>query len=405
MANVWKSYAVAGAFLWTLGLALAPGASAQAATTVNVFLETFNGLAPMSEPLPVAAGAMLGTGLPGDMTDGPSWIYTVQDTSPRIQVKSSGTPFLVHPELVIAGGSTASHTTGDLGRSIDNNNIISVTMKCAFSFPTNMGTAASQDMRFFLYDSATGQGAGLPGYMLRVWGSTNAAQTLQINTTPGTSSPSPVGVSGALGDNLTGWVYQLTAKWSEDRVAGTTTCDWAIEPLDGGPINVSGTRVISRIQPDGCHWDRVRVMWAPNATCWIDNIEIIKEIAGVPEPEIAVDENAADIANNSGPLDFGREINGGPALSKTFRVRNLGDSALSCSDLSVPAGYAIAEGLSASIDPGKSDTFTVELPTSTDGVFAGNISFGTNDSNENPFSFAVTGEIYTPSGVPDWKSY
>ena len=62
----------------------------------------------------------------------------------------------------------------------------------------------------------------------------------------------------------------------------------------------------------------------------------------------------------------------------------------------MPTGYSISEGLAASIASLSSDTFTIDLPTTTAGTFAGTISFDNNDADENPYNFTVTGTITSP---------
>ena len=60
---------------------------------------------------------------------------------------------------------------------------------------------------------------------------------------------------------------------------------------------------------------------------------------------------------------------------------------------SLPAGYTIAEPLDKTIAVGGSDTFTVQLSTAKAGMFAGDISFATNDLSANPFNFKVKGKV------------
>jgi len=87
-------------------------------------------------------------------------------------------------------------------------------------------------------------------------------------------------------------------------------------------------------------------------------------------------------------------------ITKTFTVKNTGSAALLTSGLKVvtTAGVAsstftILEGLSASIAAGGSDTFTVKFATTTKGSYTRMISFVTNDSNENPYNFYISGTV------------
>jgi Ca2+-binding RTX toxin-like protein len=55
----------------------------------------------------------------------------------------------------------------------------------------------------------------------------------------------------------------------------------------------------------------------------------------------------------------------------------------------VPAGFTVTEGLSASLAPGASDTFTVRANATAVGTFTGNLTFNNNDSNESPYNFTI----------------
>jgi hypothetical protein len=116
-------------------------------------------------------------------------------------------------------------------------------------------------------------------------------------------------------------------------------------------------------------------------------------------PEITVIGNAVNILDNdtspssSDGTDFGSVTQGGAAVQHTFTVRNDGTAPLTTSNLVVPSGFSLVEGLSSPIPVGGSDTFTVQLNTATTGPHSGQISFSDNDSDENPFSFSITGTV------------
>ena len=113
-------------------------------------------------------------------------------------------------------------------------------------------------------------------------------------------------------------------------------------------------------------------------------------------PEADVREGATPVADGGGPIDFGAAPRGDGSPTKTFTVDNIGDAPLATANLSVPAGYSVTEPLAGSIAPSTSDTFTVELSTAAPGTFAGTINFETNDADEDPYDFTVTGTITSP---------
>ena len=122
----------------------------------------------------------------------------------------------------------------------------------------------------------------------------------------------------------------------------------------------------------------------------------------VPIPEITVTGNGVTILDgdlvpaSADSTSFGSAIEGTAGISRTFTVRNDGTATLNLSSLTVPAGFTITQGLVSSLAPGATDTFTVLLDTTTAGVKSGSISFITNDSDENPFNFAITGTVTIP---------
>ena len=62
----------------------------------------------------------------------------------------------------------------------------------------------------------------------------------------------------------------------------------------------------------------------------------------------------------------------------------------------MPSGYSVTEGLDASIAAGGFDTFTVELATGTRRPRSPARSASTtNDADENPFNFAITGRVFS----------
>jgi Ca2+-binding RTX toxin-like protein len=137
-------------------------------------------------------------------------------------------------------------------------------------------------------------------------------------------------------------------------------------------------------------------------------------VTGAPEVEVQGN-NVVITDNDTTPIttdftDFG-SIGVGNTVSRTFTVRNTGIAPLTTSNLRVlltdsPMGavstlFAITEGLSATIAPGASDTFTLRYIQPSSGSFTRFVYFTTNDSNENPTNFAVRGTIATTASAPE----
>jgi hypothetical protein len=126
----------------------------------------------------------------------------------------------------------------------------------------------------------------------------------------------------------------------------------------------------------------------------------------VVAPEIAVSGNGTNIVDGDTTpstadfTSFGAVVQGSGAIVRTFTVSNTGNATLTTSGLTLPTGFTLVEGLSPSIAAGASDTFQVRLDTTTAGTKSGEIRFTTNDSDENPFNFSITGTVNAPA-VPD----
>ncbi len=118
-------------------------------------------------------------------------------------------------------------------------------------------------------------------------------------------------------------------------------------------------------------------------------------------PEISVLDGTTDLVDGSSTVDFGSTIANVPT-SRTFTVRNAGTQTLTLANpITVPTGYSVTTGFGTlSLAPGATTTFTVQMNAVGNGTFTGQISFGNNDSNENPFNFNVTATVGN-GGVTD----
>jgi hypothetical protein len=111
-------------------------------------------------------------------------------------------------------------------------------------------------------------------------------------------------------------------------------------------------------------------------------------------PEVTVTLNGNNVADGqASPVDFGTVFQGATGAALTFTVQNEGTGVLNLSDLAAPAGYTIVDGLVGSLGAGERDTFTVRLDSAALGSKGGTISFSNNDTDEDPFNFAVTGSV------------
>lgn len=118
-----------------------------------------------------------------------------------------------------------------------------------------------------------------------------------------------------------------------------------------------------------------------------------------PDAEVTVLQGATPILNGQvTPINFGSVMQNQTGPSIIFTVRNDGGATLNLGPVNLPAGYTLTDALVSTLSAGASDNFTVRLDTLTPGTKSGNVSFTTNDPNENPFTFPITG-IVTPADI------
>jgi Ca2+-binding RTX toxin-like protein len=116
--------------------------------------------------------------------------------------------------------------------------------------------------------------------------------------------------------------------------------------------------------------------------------------AGLPVAKATVTQGGNPITNGATtPIDFGTVNQGDTGPSFTFNVQNDGTDVLVLDTVSLPAGYILTDPLVGQLNPGESDTFTIQLDTTTAGVKGGVVSFANSDPNQNPFTFAITGSV------------
>lgn len=138
-------------------------------------------------------------------------------------------------------------------------------------------------------------------------------------------------------------------------------------------------------------------------TAQLTNIEKVQFTSDMPvsAPEITVTGNAINILDgDSTPsttdgTSFGNIAQGATAAVRTFTVKNDGNSALTLGTPVLPSGFSIVSTnpLVTSLAPGVSDTFQVRLDSAVAGTKSGQISIATNDTDENPFNFSITGAV------------
>ncbi|HAX80798.1 MAG TPA: hypothetical protein DCY88_34410, partial [Cyanobacteria bacterium UBA11372] len=127
---------------------------------------------------------------------------------------------------------------------------------------------------------------------------------------------------------------------------------------------------------------------------------IINDDIAATEPEIEVLDESVNIADGKDSVNFG-STTVGEDITKTFTVKNIGNVDLNLSTINLPNGFSLTSGFATStLAAGTQTTFSVKFDASATGTTSGTLSFGNNDSDENPFDFTLEGTV-TEVPVPE----
>ena len=119
--------------------------------------------------------------------------------------------------------------------------------------------------------------------------------------------------------------------------------------------------------------------------------------ATLPEIEVQ-DDDSNVLTDNNSSIDFGDITTGDADVSKTFTIYNTGTSNLTVSSISVTTDTGSAftiddSSFTSPIVSSSNDTFIITLTTGTTGDYTETITIANDDSDENPFTFTITGTI------------
>ncbi|MCB0033803.1 MAG: choice-of-anchor D domain-containing protein [Anaerolineales bacterium] len=120
------------------------------------------------------------------------------------------------------------------------------------------------------------------------------------------------------------------------------------------------------------------------------------DVLAEPEPEISVTAAGTNITDG-GSFALGITTIGTP-ISQSFTISNSGTTSLTLANLTIPAGFTVTQSFSATVGAGLTTTLGLQLEATAVGSYSGDLSVDTNDSDENPFNFTLSGEVL---GIPE----
>lgn len=226
--------------------------------------------------------------------------------------------------------------------------------------------------------------------------------TLSIDTRTDISDNANDGVKVQYQLNGGGWQNLGNGfGWYNGAVSSLGSNGWT----GGDSDSVWRTRIINISAQDinfnGNEEVEFRVVFASNNSTTdvgaaFDNFRL----AGFVAPEIVVSGNLVNIVDGDATpalgdfTDFGATTIGTP-ITRTFQIRNTGLSPLTIGAFSFTGAnageFTLITPPATTLAAGATTTFTVSFSPGALGVRNATISFVNNDSNENPFDFAIRG--------------
>ena len=180
---------------------------------------------------------------------------------------------------------------------------------------------------------------------------------------------------------------ELTTILVDQRVAAESRPDGGIHFHDIGTFNIASGRIV------------VELTDLADGLVIADSVRIERLGDLVAGPEIQVKVNDAEVVHQTGVHDFGT-VEDDEAVSQIFTVTNLGTSELDLSDgIHVPSGFTLINGFDKTeLMPFETATFEIGIDVSMLGERRGQVTFGNNDTDENPFAFGVHAIVERDSG-------
>ena len=113
--------------------------------------------------------------------------------------------------------------------------------------------------------------------------------------------------------------------------------------------------------------------------------------------EIAVLDGLIGIADGTtSPVDFGSTTIGNP-ISRTFTIQNLSSNDLDIYSLTLPYGFSLQGSYNHVVAPSGTTAITVQLDSQFVGTYSGEFSLSSDDTDEDPFNFAIEGQVNNTS--------
>lgn len=216
------------------------------------------------------------------------------------------------------------------------------------------------------------------------------------------------------GNNNAYWDYTTGTGLASTAYDGNTTAV-IIGPNASGAQTTEGYSTVTVTNLPALASLRIKITMLNNANGerWlVDNFTVTGTVATAPE--INLQGNTVSIASGdvtpdaADHTDFGSVLTSSGNLTRTFTIQNTGTANLTVGAITfsgaAASDYSLTTPPASSVAASGSTTFVVTLDPSVVGVRNATISIVNNDSNENPYTFALTGTGTADTATPDWAN-
>jgi len=259
-------------------------------------------------------------------------------------------------------------------------------------------------------------------YVIHLWGAVNAAPAPEIAVFRNWDDvPVPDGGSFTFPDAVAGDPDSRRFRITNTGTAPLTLANPA--SLVSGPCFHQIETPVTPIAAGASSWFRVRILCnTPGTYTGTVSIQsndadegsydftVSGRVVAPPGPDIAVFRNWDNVAvPDGGSFTFPDPVVAGTSESRRFRITNTGNAPLNLANpATLVSGqcFHLIETPVTPIAAGASSWFRVRILCNTPGTYTGTVSIQSDDADENPYDFTVSGTV-VPAGpdVPEIGLY
>jgi hypothetical protein len=187
--------------------------------------------------------------------------------------------------------------------------------------------------------------------------------------------------------------------------SGGNASDFNVTAQPGSSVAASGTTTFTVTFTPGAIGSRSTTLTFSNGDSDENPYDFTISGTGTSatSPEINVKQAATNIADGTGTYGFTSTVVGSSSSATTFTIENTGTADLTLGTISLSGGntgdFSVTQPLTSTVTAGNSTTFTATFSPTATGSRSSSITFSNNDSDENPYNFAVTGTGNAPACV------